>query len=200
MAARNRRIQEKKSNYSLKFFQAVPSCSTIGAAWHKPLPSAGLQPGRDPKSRRRLSLPPFFSQMIYLAKKLLVTMRVADFALLCLVISNLSLNRNKTDQEAGTRLWPLCLDWKSKAIRLVSSVIRHVHRRVAHGVGGAFKARLRTGFIFYLAVSRNFGSRCLKNHQRSQLNPAGFRQDFLFGEANEWSSCLSRSTPEQPKG
>jgi hypothetical protein len=44
------------------------------------------------------------------------------------VIRNKSSNRSKNDQEAGMWLWPTCLKWKSKAIRLVSNVARHVHR------------------------------------------------------------------------
>jgi hypothetical protein len=60
-----------------------------------------------------------------------LAMKMLDNSRICpavFVIGNKSLNRSKNDQEAGMRLWPISLDWKSKAIRLVSHVARHVHR------------------------------------------------------------------------
>jgi hypothetical protein len=60
-----------------------------------------------------------------LAMKMLGNTRICPAVF---VIGNKSLNRSKNDQEAGMRLWPISLNWKSKAIRLVSHVARHVHR------------------------------------------------------------------------
>ena len=61
----------------------------------------------------------------YLAIKLLFRNRICPAVF---VIANKSMNRSKNDQEAGMWLWPTCLNWKSKAIRLASHVARHVHR------------------------------------------------------------------------
>ena len=54
------------------------------------------------------------------------------------MIRQQSLNRNKTIQGAKSGLWPTCLRWKSKAVRPVPHVVKHVQRNSCTRQGRGF--------------------------------------------------------------
>ena len=52
-------------------------------------------------------------------------------------------------------MWPTCLKWKSKAVRLDSHVHNMFNGSVTHGDGGVLKACLRTGFYIEPVATLN---------------------------------------------
>jgi len=89
-------------------------------------------------------------------------------------------------------LWPTCLKWKSKAIRLVSYVQDMFIGSVTHGDGGVFKARLRTGFFTGPFRSARLQSRAVETARTSPLSrtvrAAGVGTQFQGG-----ASCLLKT-------